>query len=161
MYIVYIQDMLNMANATLTPAQQDFIDDFAQLLTPWEMPITAARLYAYLLLVSAPVTLDEFADALGISKSNASTAARDLEAMGIARRMTDRGSKRIRYEVTTDPGTALRRHAELLGQTAALIDSRKEQVASGANLDRLADLARFHLALKQAMESVIRGKSES
>ena len=144
-----------MANAALSEAQQRFIDDFAHLLMPWEMPITAARLYAYLLLVTAPVTLDEFAAALGISKSNASTAARELEAVGIARRMTDRGSKRIRYEVTSDPGTALKRHAQLLGQTAELIMARKDQISSGANLARLNDLAEFHLALKQAMESVI------
>jgi len=152
---MYIQDMLNMANAELSEAQQRFIDDFAHLLLPWEMPITAARLYAYLLLVTAPVTLDEFAAALGISKSNASTAARELEAMGIARRMTDRGSKRIRYEVTSDPGTALKRHAELLGQTADLLIKRKEEISSGPNLARLTELAEFHLALKRAMESVI------
>lgn len=157
--MLYIQYMLNMSNDVLTSAQQKFIDDFAHLLLPWGLPITSARLYAYLLLATAPVTLDEFASALGISKSNASMAARELETTGIARRMTDRGSKRIRYEVTSDPGTALKRHTELLGQMSDLITVRKDEVARGANLERLTELAGFHLALKEAMEEVIERSS--
>jgi predicted transcriptional regulator len=144
-----------MSNAELTPAQQQFVDDFAYLLLPWGLPITSARLYAYLLLVEVPVTLDEFAGSLGISKSNASVAARELETAGMARRQTDRGSKRIRYEVTEDPGTALKNHSELLGRMAGLITARKDVVAEGANLARLCKLADFHLALKKAIEVVI------
>jgi DNA-binding MarR family transcriptional regulator len=154
-YVQNIQDMMNMSNDKLSPDQQQFVDDFAYLLLPWGLPITSARLYAYLLLADAPVTLDEFAASLGISKSNASTAARQLEASGIARRQTDRGSKRIRYEVTDDPATALRNHTELLGQMAGLISARKNAVATGANRDRLTDLASFHLSLKTAMEGAI------
>jgi predicted transcriptional regulator len=147
--------MLNMSNVNLSKAQEQFVDDFAYLLLPWGLPITSARLYAFLLLAEEPVTLDEFAASLGISKSNASTAARQLEATGIARRHTDRGSKRIRYEVTDEPGSALRRHADSLGQMAGLLATRKDFVTTGANRIRLANLVEFHLALKNAMESVI------
>ncbi|MDE2403644.1 MAG: hypothetical protein KGM17_02875 [Sphingomonadales bacterium] len=136
-------------------AQQRFIDDFAQMLTAWGMPLTCGRLYAWLLLAPGPVTLDEFAEALGISKSNASMAARDLEGIGMARRLTERGSKRIRYEATTEPGNALKRNSDILGQLAGLIRSRLDAVADGRNRARLADLATFHLALKAAMDGVI------
>ncbi len=121
-----------MSNDIPGPAQQEFIESFAYMLLNWGMTITSARLYAYLLLVQTPVSLDEFAAALGISKSAASTAARELEATGIARRLTDRGSKRIRYEVSPDPGMALRRHTELLGRMADLISSSRDAISSGA-----------------------------
>ncbi len=146
-----------MSNASLSDDQQRFIDDFAALLLPWGMSITAGRLYAYLLLAAAPVSLDEFAEALGISKSNASSAARVLEVPGIARRITDRGSKRIYYEVTADPGIALRRNADTLNQMARLIESRKEAVSTGASLVRLTELGQFHSALREAMIAVIEG----
>ena len=151
--------MLNMSieasGANPTPAQQRFIDDFAQLLVPWGMPLTCARLYAWLLLAPGPVTLDEFADGLGISKSNASMAARDLEVIGMARRLNERGSKRIRYKATTSPGNALRRNSDTLGHLAGLIRDRLDDVAQGENRARLAELAEFHLALKSAMDGVI------
>jgi len=138
-----------------TEPQQRFIDDFAQLLVAWGMPMTAGRLYAWLLLAPGPVTLDEFAEGLGISKSNASGAARDLENIGMARRLTERGSKRIRYEATREPGNALRRNSDTLGRLAGLIEARAGDVAAGANRERLLALAEFHLALKAAMDGVI------
>lgn len=144
-----------MSNDNLSSTQQAFVDSFAHMLLSWGMSIGSARLYAYLLMVDAPVSLDEFAAILGISKSAASTAARELEATGIARRLTDRGSKRIRYEVTADPGIALRSHAELLGSMADLIGTNCDAIASGAAHRRLTELAEFHRSLKGAMEMVI------
>ena len=144
-----------MSNDKLTPSQQAFIDAFANMLLSWGMTIGPARLYGYLLLVQAPVSLDEFTEVLGISKSAASTAARELESMGIAHRITDRGSKRIRYEVSKDPGIALRSHADLLGKMADLISANCDAIVSGTARQRLTDLASFHRNLKQAMEEVI------
>ncbi|MBU6268376.1 MAG: transcriptional regulator [Sphingomonadales bacterium] len=138
-----------------TESQQRFIDDFAQLLVAWGMPLTSGRLYAWLLLSPGPVTLDGFAEGLGISKSNASMAARDLETNGMARRLTERGSKRIRYEATREPGNALLRNSNTLGRLAALIEGRVADVAEGENRVRLLALAEFHLALKAAMDGVI------
>lgn len=157
--IQHIQDMLNMSIDVQAPEptepQQRFVDDFAQLLAAWGMPLTSGRLYAWLLLAPGPVTLDEFAEALGISKSNASMAARDLETTGMARRLTERGSKRIRYEATREPGNALRRNSDTLGRLAGLIEGRVDAVADGENRERLLALAEFHLALKTAMDGVI------
>lgn len=144
-----------MSNVRLGSEQQQFIDDFAHLLLHWGLPITSARLYAYLLLAEAPVTLDEFAASLGISKSNASVAARALESSGMARRQTDRGSKRIRYEVIENPAIALKHHADLLGRMASLVASTKDSVASGANLRTLNRLAELYVVLKQSIELAI------
>jgi len=43
---------------------------------------------------------DEIAETLGISKSGASVAARDLERIGIVNRLGTPGSKRVLYEAT-------------------------------------------------------------
>lgn len=144
-----------MSNVNLTAEQQAFVDEFASLLLHWGMSIASARLYAYLLLVRVPVSLDEFAEALGISKSNASTAARELETSRIVRRLTERGSKRIRYEVSSDPGVALMHQTELLGRMANFIDERVDAVATGECHTRLIELRDFHRSLKLAMETAI------
>jgi DNA-binding transcriptional regulator GbsR (MarR family) len=119
------------------------------------MPITAARLYGYLQLQNDPVSLDEIAADLEVSKSNACAAAKLLEAHGNARRQGERGSKRVLYVSGDDPGAALRRQTELLGMMSALIAERTEAVAAGLARDRLVRLAAFHHDLKTAMESAI------
>ena len=45
---------------------------------------------------------DEIAIALGISKSGASVAARDLERVGVVHRLGTPGSKRVLYEATDE-----------------------------------------------------------
>jgi DNA-binding transcriptional regulator GbsR (MarR family) len=138
-----------------TKAQTQFIDDLARLLTPWGMPVTAARLYAFLQLQNEPVSLDEIAQALQVSRSNAFTAARLLESHGNARRLGERGTKRILYVAGQDPGAPLRRHTELLDQMARLISERNDSVATGEARKRLDRLAVFHAKFKAALEQVI------
>lgn len=144
-----------MSNSNLTPAQRQFIDELAQLLMPWGMPLTAARLYGYLQINNDPVSLDEIAADLEVSKSNACTAAKLLESHHNARRLSERGTKRVLYVAGPDPGTPLRKQTDLLGRMAELIASRKDAVASGPARERVARLARFHGDLKAAMEAVI------
>jgi len=144
-----------MSNTKLSSHQRQFIDELASLLTPWGLPIVAARLYGYLQLQNDPVSLDEIADDLDISKSSACTAARILESHGNARRLGARGTKRVLYIAGADPGTPLRQQTELLGRMSALIAARKDSVAKGEARERLRRLSAFHADLKQAMETAI------
>jgi len=153
--MLFIQKMPNMSNKGLSPGQRQFIDELAALLTPWGLPIAAARLYGYLQLKNAPASLDEIVDDLEISKSSACTAARILESHGNARRLGERGTKRVLYVAGADPGTPLRQQTELLGRMSALIASRKDAVANGEARERLSRLSAFHADLKQAMETAI------
>lgn len=147
--------MLNLSNSKLTAEQRRFVDDFSALLTQWNMPITAARVYCYLQLMAEPVSLDEMAAELQVSKSNACTAAKMLESHGNACRVTERGTRRILYVAGDDPGAPLRKHVELLEKMAGMIRERSRMVASGGLRDRLEALADFDHDLKQAMASVI------
>lgn len=153
--MLFIQKMPNMSNNRLSSHQRQFVDELASLLTPWGLPIAAARLYGYLQLQNEPVSLDEIAADLDISKSSACTAARILESHGNARRLGVRGTKRVLYIAGADPGTPLRQQTELLGRMSVLIASRKDAVAKGAARERLRRLSEFHADLKQAMQMAI------
>lgn len=151
----YILNMQNLSNGVLSQEQRAFIDDLATLLMHWNIPLTAARLYGYLQLQEAPVSLDTIAAALEVSKSNVCAAAKLLETAGNVRRLNERGSKRIFYVAGEDLGTPLRRQTEMYGMMSALIAERTDEVAIGEAKERLVKLAAFHRDLQEAMEGVI------
>ena len=152
---LYILNMQNNATSGLTQAQLQFVDEFATLLSVWNMPNNAARLYGYLQIREEPASMDEIARDLEMSRSNVFNAAKLLEQHGNARRVGERGSKRIRFVAGDDPGLPLRAQTEALGRTAALLAANCKTVAQGASAARLSRLARFHVELKAAMEKVI------
>lgn len=150
-----IHNMQNMSTCALSIEQVRFIDDLSALLMTWNMPAHAARVYGYLLLCNAPASLDDIARDLEMSRSNAFNAARVLEQSQNIRRSSERGSKRIFFEASDDPGAPLRRQTETLGRMSALIAASREAVADGEAGERLGRLAAFHADLKAAMETVI------
>ena len=136
--------------------QQRFIDDIARLFVPWGVPLTAARLYGYLLLMPDAVDLDRISADLEISKSSASVAARLLEQYTLARRRSIRGTKRILYEVSEN-------YEEMLGQQNRLLEALANQLLKGAEASpsdkikaRLKDMARVNLAARDAMDEMLR-----
>ena len=144
-----------MSNSRLSAEQLRFIDDLAALLSAWSISTNAARLYGYLQITNAPVSLEEIARDLEISRSHAHTAAKMLEDHGNARGIATRGSRRILYVCGDDPGTPLRKQILTLGRMSALIASRALEVAEGPATDRLVRLASFHKKLQEAMEAVV------
>jgi len=110
-------------NEGLNGAERRFIDDVARLLTPWGVPLTAARLYGYLLLFPEPVSLDRMTDDLAMGKSSASVAARLLEKYRLVLRHSERGSKRVLYEVSEDYDGMLTEQNRLLDGLADLMKS--------------------------------------
>lgn len=152
--------MRNMSTTSLTDDQRAFIDDLAALLSVWAMPGNSARLYGYLQLRNAPASLDDIARDLEISKTNAFTAAKVLEDHGNARRLGERGTKRIYFIAGDDPGMPLRRQADAFGKMSALLEARKDAVTEGPAAQRIARLAAFHKGLQTAMDGVIRPLGE-
>jgi DNA-binding transcriptional regulator GbsR (MarR family) len=151
----YFREMPNITNKHMAAAEQCFIEDAAQLLIPWGVPQTAARLYGYLLLCAEPVSLDRITAELEISKSSASVAARLLETYRLARRHGERGSKRALYAVSDNYAGMLTEQNRLLDALAALLRNGAGAVASGGARDRLEDMAEFYLAIRQAMETAL------
>jgi DNA-binding transcriptional regulator GbsR (MarR family) len=148
-----------MSNHHLSAEQIRFIDDLAAFLATWNMPGNAARLYGYLLLMNEPVSLDDIARDLEISRSYAHAAAKLLESHGNARRLAARGTKRAFYIVDDDLGAMLRRQSRTFGRMAELISVSGDDVAEGPARDRLKRVGDYHRDLQQTMEGFLAKRS--
>lgn len=60
------------------------------------------QIYTFLYLSEEPQSLDEVAEALGVSKASVSIAARQLESWGAVRCVWRKGDRRDFYEAETD-----------------------------------------------------------
>lgn len=118
----------------------------ATLLAPWGVPATAGRLYAYLVLHEEPVSLEQIATDLDMSKAGAWNAARFLEHTNCARRSTERGSKRVFFRLGRDIAPCLLDQLSSLGAIGRLMQTMgadaAEDRAEGmveARMQRIAD----------------------
>lgn len=144
----------------LTDDQRRFLDEFVTLLAGWNMPANAARVYGFLLYQSEPASLDEIAEELEISKSNACKAAKLLEAAGHCRRVGERGTKRVLYVAREDFGTPFLIRTASLGALNRLMESRGARIADGKANQRIKDLAAFYASMQTAMELVVATDTE-
>jgi hypothetical protein len=109
---------------------------------------TFGRLLAYLLLMPAPVSLDQMADDLGVSKSSISVAARQLEQFGFARRLPQRGSRRVLYEAAESYEGLIESDNQ---RRAMLLEKLRQGLAiappgmSAGRMEAIVDLFEFHL----------------
>lgn len=124
------------------------------LMAPWGWQRNVGRMYGYLLLREKPATLDEIAADLGISKSNASVAARTLEKCGNARRFSEPGSKRIYYAAPDNHAGPFIAKAELLDRLVKLVGSRQDAGIAPEVSERLTDMTDFLNRMREAILGV-------
>lgn len=150
-----------MSNIKLSQQDEAFLDAMAMLMAPWGWPRPVGRIYAYLLLREEPATLDEIAADLGMSKSNASTAARTLEHCGNARRQSEPGSRRIYYSVPGEFSGPFVEKAALLDRQVRLFSGQRERDIPDAVADRFERISQFYTAMRAAIEGVIADQAGS
>ena len=80
--------------------RQRFIYAIGDLLASWNLSRATGRTYGQLLLESEPVSLDALAEALDLSKGAVSTSVRELVSWGLARTISQPGSRRLLVEAT-------------------------------------------------------------
>jgi len=80
--------------------QLQIADDIGRLYARYGLALSIGRVFGLLLASDVPLSLDQIAVTLSISKSGASVAARDLERVGVVHRLGTPGSKRVLYEAT-------------------------------------------------------------
>ena len=91
--------MLNLAtDGASIEERRRVIEDFGQFFVRWGLAPTGGRIWGYLLLSPKPASLDLIARDLGISKSTASVATRQLEQFLLVRRSGQPGTRRALYE---------------------------------------------------------------
>jgi DNA-binding transcriptional regulator GbsR (MarR family) len=135
----------------LAAERKRFIEEMAGLLMPWGVPQTAARLYGYLLLNPDPVSLDRITSDLEISKSSASVAARLLESYMLARRRSERGTKRALYEASDNYERMLTEQNRLFDAMAQLLRGNVDTAGARAG-ERLQEMADFYRVIREAMD---------
>jgi biotin operon repressor len=147
--------MVNIGSSGLSEDERRFIDEVAALLAPRGMPTSAGRVYGYVLLNEAPVSLEQIAAQLDMSKGGAWTAAKTLERCGQVRRYGERGSKRALYGPTENYDAAMLEQSALMGAMGALMQE-SAALRSGRVARRLEEMAGFYLGMRETIEAGIR-----
>lgn len=120
---------------TLEDIRNDFIDTAGEITESYGMTRVAGLLKGLLLLSPKPLSLDEMAERLEVSKASVSTNIRLLERWRAVRRVFNRGDRKNYYELRGDLWeieteiirTGLK---EELGQFAECLDRWKRDLAA-------------------------------
>ena len=140
--------MLNIANrkkaGTGLEGRLQIADDIGRLYGRYGLALSIGRVFGLLLASDAPLSLDQIAESLGISKSGASVAARDLERVGVVHRLGTPGSKRVLYEATDEM------ESTFVGTFARVRDSlnamkrAESQLGAGKAKRRMKEMVEVH-----------------
>jgi DNA-binding transcriptional regulator GbsR (MarR family) len=135
-------------NNHFAPRPEDHFIEQMGLITQAEGgPRISGRLFGLLIVEGRPLSLQEMAERLGVSKASVSTNARLLAQRGIIRLTTRPGARGDLYEFV--PGAyaqILSAMGEKMRRTAETIDDAARRFPDGENgaRDRIRELAEFH-----------------
>lgn len=82
---------------TLKSCIEDFIQHWGEMGSVWGVNKVMGQLHAFLLASPEPMTLDDMADTLRISRGSASMNIRELRAWGVVRKVYVRGDRKDYY----------------------------------------------------------------
>jgi DNA-binding transcriptional regulator GbsR (MarR family) len=86
----------------LTETVQHFVEAWGTMGSLWGINRSVARVHALLMANEEPLSLDEIADQLQISKGNASMSLRELRNFGVVRQVEVPGDRRDFYVTEPD-----------------------------------------------------------
>lgn len=146
---------MDITRNNLKDAELQFIQEVASVFTPIGMPSSIGRLYGYLLLKQSPISLDQIALDLSMSKGGAWNGARHLERYGFARRLSEPGGKRAFYAPSENFGSSFTATDSLLAAFGNVLQNGADNVATGEAAIRLAHRAKFSLMLREAIAKAV------
>ncbi len=126
---------------------QQFVEAWGAMGSLWGINRSVARVHALLMASEAPVSLDEIADRLQISKGNASMSLRELRTFGVVRQVEVAGDRRDFYVTEPDVWTMFfrilreRKRREFDPAVEAIHRLAEAPGASGAVRGRLEQMA--------------------
>ena len=139
--------MLNIENKRLGKAEDRRIgiaDDIGRVYTRYGLAFSIGRVFGLLLASDVPLTLDEIAKTLGISKSGASVAARDLERVGVVHRLGTPGSKRVLYEATESMESTFAGTFARVQDSLDAMNRAESQLTAGKAKRRMKEMVEVH-----------------
>jgi DNA-binding transcriptional regulator GbsR (MarR family) len=125
-------------------ARRRFMDDLGHLYARFGLSVTFGRAFALLLLSDQPLSLEDLAAQLEVSKSAVSVAARDLERAGVARRSTTPGSRRVLYEANDDMVPLFQAQWARVQQSLPILRTAEPLTSPGRASQRLRDIVELH-----------------
>lgn len=140
------------------PETRRFIERMGLSLERLGMARTFGRLFGLLIVADDPLSLDEIADRLDVSKASVSTNARLCEQLGLARRVGRRGDRRDYYELR--PGAFERmtaREVEVVYEMAGLAAEGLHAVGDVPSeaRGRLTEMLDFYLFMGEQIEELL------
>jgi predicted transcriptional regulator len=133
-----------------------FIEDLGRFMATYGIAATSGRMIAYLLLNDRPVSLDQMAADLEISKSSASVAARQVELFGLARRTGQRGTRRVLYEAVRDPEVLMTASLNETVQFLALLRRGADAAEPGPAQEGLQGMVDMYQPLADGLADLVR-----
>ena len=123
---------------TQIPEAEAFILHWGEMGSQWGVNRSVAQVHALLYLSDRPLHAEEICAALGLARSNVSTALKELQGYEIVRRTHVKGDRRDHFLAETDPWELLlkiaaerkRREIDptiaLLGELTEKLEGRKD-----------------------------------
>jgi HTH-type transcriptional regulator, glycine betaine synthesis regulator len=93
---------------SLAPTRLEMVEACGRLCQLLSLPRSLGQIYGLLYLSPKPLSLDEIAGLLGISKASASTGTRQLAAWNGIRQVWVPGERRDHFEVEAEPAGLIR-----------------------------------------------------
>ncbi len=158
----------------LAKARDNFIEGAGHLASTMGLSRVIGQLYAMLFLSNEPLCLDDMAERLKISKGNASVNIRELEKLGVVRKVWVKGSRRDFYEAELNleklikngiVATAKRRMdmiLETIDTTENLVKKakgigKKEKKTAELYLKRLQSVKEIHKFAERVLKNFLPG----
>lgn len=91
----------------LTPEVQRFIDAIGEYFAQFGLSGVSGRLMGLMMVADRPLTLDDMADALGVSRASISTNIRLVKAIGFVNKVSMPRDRRDYYRCSSDPWGAV------------------------------------------------------
>jgi predicted transcriptional regulator len=142
---------------TISPEIHRFIEAIGGYFTQYGLARIAGRLLGLMLVVDRPLTLDDMAAALGVSRASISTNIRVLESVGFVDRVTVPRDRRDYYRCSSDPWEARIRSGvvqiDMLGAIArrGLAAIGEGDAFAHAHLEELVEFCDFLLEEERSL----------
>ena len=155
----------------LAKARDNFIEGIGHLASTLGLNRVLGQLYAMLFLSNEPLCLDDMAERLKISKGNASLNIRELEKLGVVRKVWVKGSRKDFYEAELDLEklikngiiAAAKRRMDMILETAVRTENLvkkvrrrngKEKRIANFYLNRLQRVKEIHRFAEEIMDNI-------
>ena len=159
----------------LTKARDNFVEGIGYLVSTVGLNRVIGQLYAMLFLSNEPLCLDDMAETLGISKGNASVNIRELEKLGVVRKVWVKGSRRDFYEAELDLEkmiksgivAAVKRRMDMILETVNTTENlvkrakemdREEKKTAELYLKRLQSVKEIHRVAEEMLDNLFGSK---